>query len=215
MNPPTKRSTAGLSLRRGLAKNTREEGLGVSGEEGDAGKICCLCINLVDMVNDMVYYILMEKHGWSEEVQGVKHKDGEPHLIFEIMRTYHALINVMPRKMGMPFSRLTLLRVLSLAFPGGMGILEIARRLHINGAAVTRQIKEMEGLGLVERMPDEHDGRRCHVKLTPEGRNLFEQIHEKQHEFERYFASGELTPEEVQTAARVLFRLRSVLENMG
>ena len=166
------------------------------------------------MINDIVYYPAMKKHEWSEQVQGLKHKGGEPHLIFEIMRTYHALINVLSRKVGMPFSRVKLLRVLALAFPGEMGILEIARRLHVNGAAVTRQIKEMEGLGLVARMPDDLDGRRCHVKLTAKGRNLFEQIHHRQHEFERYFASGELTLEELQTAAKVLFRLRSVLEKM-
>ena len=166
------------------------------------------------MVNDIVYYIPMEKHGWSEEVRGLKHAGGEPHLIFEIMRTYHALINVIPRKIGIPFSRLTLLRVLALAYPAEMGILEIARRLHVNGAAVTRQIKEMEGLGLVTRTPDERDGRRCHVKLTTEGRDLLEQIHRKQHEFERHFVSGGLTPEEVQTAAKVLLRLRSALEDI-
>jgi DNA-binding MarR family transcriptional regulator len=156
----------------------------------------------------------MEKHGWSDQVQGLKHEGGEPHLIFEIMRTYHALINVLSRKMGMPFSRLMLLRVLALAFPGEMGILEIARRLHINGAAVTRQIKEMEGLGLVARTPDERDGRRSNVKLTAKGRELFEQIHQRQHEFETHFSSGELALEEVRTAAKVLFQLRSVLEKV-
>jgi DNA-binding MarR family transcriptional regulator len=170
--------------------------------------------NIVDMINDISYFLDMKNLEWSEKVLGLKHKGGEPHLIFEIMRTYHALINVLSRKVGMPFARVKLLRMLAAAFPGEMGILEIARRLHINGAAVTRQIKYMEGFGLVARMPDEHDGRRCQVKLTAKGRNLFEQIHQRQHEFERYFTSGESTPEEVQTAARVLFRLRSVLEKM-
>jgi len=156
----------------------------------------------------------MEENEWSGQVEGLEHKGGEPHLVFEITRTHHALMNVFSRKVGLPFSRVTLLRVLALASPAEMGILEIARRLHINGAAVTRQIKDMEGLGLVRRMPDERDGRRCHVKLTAKGRTLFEQIHRRQHDFEKYFASGELTLEELQTAAKVLFRLRSMLEKM-
>jgi DNA-binding MarR family transcriptional regulator len=156
----------------------------------------------------------MQEQQWSEQVPGLEHKGGEPHLIFEIMRTYHALINVLSRKLGMPFSRLALLRVLALAIPGEIGILEIARRLHINGAAVTRQIKDMEGLGLVARIPDKRDARRCDVKLTAKGRSLFEQIHQRQHEFERAFASGEVTLDEVQTAAKVLLRLRSMLETM-
>lgn len=162
----------------------------------------------------MIYYTRMEEHEWSGEVRGLDHKGGEPHLVFEIMRTHHTLMNFFSQKVGMPFSRVTLLRVLALASPAEMGILEIARRLNINGAAVTRQIKEMEGLGLVSRMPHERDGRRCQVKLTTKGRELFEQIHQRQHDFEKYFASGESTLEELQTAAKVLFRLRSVLEKM-
>lgn len=158
--------------------------------------------------------VAMNNYEWSEQVKGFEHKGGEPHLIFEIMRTYHALINVLSHKVGMPFSRLKLLRELAIASPGEMGILEIARRLHVNGAAITRQIKEMEGLGLVARMPDILDGRRCQVKLTAKGRDLFEHIHQRQHEFESYFASGEVTLEELQTAAKVLFRLRTVLEKM-
>jgi DNA-binding MarR family transcriptional regulator len=170
--------------------------------------------NLIDLVNDFIYYMGMEKHEWSGEVNGLKHKGGEPHLIFEIMRTHHALMNVFSRKVGMPFSRLALLRVLALAFPVEIGILEIARRLNINGAAVTRQIRDMDELGLIARAPDERDGRRCNVKLTAKGRKLFEQIHERQHELEKYFASGELTLEEIQTAAKVLIRLRSALEKI-
>jgi len=170
--------------------------------------------NIVDIVNDMIYYIRMEEHEWSGEVAGLQHKGGEPHLIFEIMRTHHALVNFFSRKVGLPFSRVTLLRLLARTTPAEMGILEIARRLRVNGAAVTRQIKEMEKLGLVRRAPDERDGRRYPVKLTTKGRKLFEQIHQRQHDFERYFASGELTPEELQVAAKVLFRMRSVLEKM-
>lgn len=177
-------------------------------------EFACFIKTVVDIVNDIVYYIGMENYEWSGQVQGLKHEGGEPHIIFEIMRTHHALINVFSRMVGMPFSRLTLLRVLALSFPREIGILEIARRLHINGAAVTRHIKEMEGLGLVSRMPDECDGRRSHVKLTVKGRKLFEQMHQKQHDFEKCIASGELTLEEIQTAAKVLSCLRSALERM-
>ena len=156
----------------------------------------------------------MVKHEWSDQVQGLHHMGGEPHLLLEIMRTQRALINVFSRKMRMPFSRVTLLRVLALAYPGEMGVLDIARRLNINGAAVTRQIKEMEQLGLVACKSDQRDGRRHQLKLTAKGRRLFKQIHEMQHDFEKFLMSGELKPEEMQTAAKVLFRLRSVLENM-
>lgn len=154
----------------------------------------------------------MGKNEWSDRVQGLQHRGGEPHLLFEIMRTQRALINVFSRKIGVPFARVTLLRVLATAFPEAIGILDIARRLNINGAAVTRQIKEMEELGLVARTPDQRDGRRQHVKLSAKGRKLFEQIHQMQHDFEKSLASRELNPDEVETAAKVLSQLRSMLE---
>jgi DNA-binding MarR family transcriptional regulator len=162
----------------------------------------------------MVYHMTMKKDEWSDRVQGLHHKGGEPHLLFEIMRTQRALINCFSRKMGLPFSRVTLLRVLATASPEAIGILDIARRLNINGAAVTRQIKEMERLGLVARAPDQRDARRQQVKLSAKGRKLFEQIHQMQHEFEKSFVSSELIPEEVETAASVLSKLRSALEKI-
>lgn len=116
--------------------------------------------------------------------------------------------------MGIPFSRVTILRVLALAYPEETGILELARRLNINGAAVTRQIREMEQLALVACTPDSRDGRRRHVKLSAKGRKLFEQIHQMHHEFEKSFAPGDLKPEEIQTAAKVISVLRSTLEKI-
>jgi DNA-binding MarR family transcriptional regulator len=156
----------------------------------------------------------MEKNEWSDKVQGLHHKGGEPHLIFEIMRTHRALTNLFSRMMGIPFSRLTIMRVLALAYPKETGILELARRLNINGAAVTRQIREMEQLGLVASTPDDHDGRRRHIKLSAKGRKLFQQIHKMHHEFEKSFSQGDLKPEEIRTAAKVISVLRSTLEKI-
>jgi DNA-binding MarR family transcriptional regulator len=154
----------------------------------------------------------MAEHEWTGQVPGLKHHGNESHLIFEIMRTQRALMNIFSRKMGMPFSRLTLLRILAQDASKGIGILEIARRLNINGAAVTHRIKEMEELGLVARISDKRDSRRSPIRLTSKGRRLFNQIHETQHHFEECFASSELSQEEVQIAVNVLSRLRVVLE---
>lgn len=161
-----------------------------------------------------MYHPVMIKHEWSDHVSGLRHQGGEPHLLLEIMRTQRALMNAFSRRMRMPFSRMTLLRVLALAYPGEIGVLDIARRLNVNGAAVTRQIKEMEQLGLVARRSDRRDGRRQQLRLSAKGRRLFEQLHDMQHGFESSLMTGSLDPDEVRTAARVLFRLRSELENM-
>lgn len=155
----------------------------------------------------------MEKNEWSDRVHKLRHRGGEPHLILEIMRTHRALTNIFSRLTGIPFSRAAILRIVALSHPGGTGVLEIARRLNINGAAVTRHIRELEQDGLITRTQDQRDGRRQQVKLSASGLKLFQQIHHGQHELERSFAQGNLKPEEIQTAVKVLSLLRSKLEN--
>lgn len=168
---------------------------------------------IVDYVNDLVYHLRMEKNEWSDQVHKLHHGGDEPHLILEIMRTHRVLTNIFSRLTGIPFSRAAILRVVALSLPGGTGVLEIARRLNINGAAVTRHIRELEQQGLIKRTPDRRDGRRQQVKLSASGLKLFEEIHHGQHELERSFAQGKLKPEEIQTAVKVLSLLRSTLEN--
>ena len=71
------------------------------------------------------------------------HTGDEPHLLREIMRTHQAVLNVFSRKVGMPAAQLTLMRLLAICHPEAVGIMEIARQLGINAAAVSRQVKAM------------------------------------------------------------------------
>ena len=146
-----------------------------------------------------------------EDIPSLDHAGGEPHLLRAIMRTHQALLNVFSRQVGMPAARLILLRLLVNCRPKELGIVEIARRLDINAAAVTRQIKEMEKQQLVTRRSDPKDGRRSYVRLTARGRKLFEKVHERSHEFEQRLAAH-VSEDEVLTATRVLVQLRSALE---
>ena len=154
----------------------------------------------------------MDKRKIEPEASELGHSGDESHLLREVMRTYQVLMNVFSRQVGMPGSQLNLLRLLAINHPGEMGILEMARRLGINAAAVSRQVKEMAAQNLVARRPEPQDGRRTLIKLTPEGLRAFHQIHERAHEFEKSLEAN-LSSAEIATAAKVLEQLRASLED--
>jgi DNA-binding MarR family transcriptional regulator len=137
-----------------------------------------------------------------EDIPGLHHAGGAPHLLREIMRTHQVLLNVFSRQVGMPAARLALLRLLVNCRPNELGILDIARRLGINAAAVTRQVKDMEEQRLVARRGDPQDGRRSYVRLTAKGRKAFDEVHKRGHEFERCLAAR-ISEDDVSTATRV------------
>lgn len=164
----------------------------------------------------MIYairYRMMDDHSQFENIPGLRHSGGEPHLLRELMRTYQVLLNVFPRQIGMPAARLALLRLLVKSRPKDLGVLEISRILEINAAAVTRQVQEMEKQRLVTRRGDPKDGRRSNVHLTAKGLEVFEEAHDRIHEFEMQFAA-QVKAADIATAATVLFQLRSTLEGL-
>ncbi len=115
------------------------------------------------------------------------------------------------RKTGMPASRFALMRLLALA-EGELGVMDISRQLHVNAAAVTRQVKDLESEGLARRRPDSRDGRRSYVSLSPKGKRLFAEIHQRTHELEESLSSV-LGVEEMRSAAVVLGKLRAFIES--
>lgn len=153
----------------------------------------------------------MKESDWFEEVSGLRHSGSEAHLILEMMQTNKSLLSALSREMGLPVSQLVLLRVLASVPPGGIGTLEIARMMGINGAAITRQVQNMEGRGLVIRRRDRSDGRKSYLRLSAKGRKLFQQIHQRIHEFEE-FITAELEEQDIETVKGVLVQLRSALE---
>ncbi len=138
------------------------------------------------------------------------HRGNEPHLLREVFRTYQALMTGFSRKTGMPASRFALMRLLALA-EGEMGVMDISRQLHVNAAAVTRQVKDLEGEGLARRRPDSEDRRRSYVSLSPKGKRLFAEIHQRTHEFEQSLSSV-LGAEQMRATAVVLAKLRTFIE---
>jgi DNA-binding MarR family transcriptional regulator len=140
----------------------------------------------------------------------VHHRGDEPHLLREVLRTYQVLMAGFSRKTGMPAARFALMRLLAVG-ASNVGVMDLARRLGVNAAAVTRQVKELERERLVRRRADPKDGRRSHVNLSPKGQRLFAEIHERTHELERSLSSV-LGTEEMGRAAMVLTKLRTFVE---
>jgi DNA-binding MarR family transcriptional regulator len=144
------------------------------------------------------------------DLVGRHHRGDEPHLLRELVRAYQTLVAVFARRTGMPAARFGLLRLLAVT-EGDRGVMDLARQLGVNPAAVTRQVQELEREGLVRRRADRRDRRRSHVDLSPKGRRVFAEIHARTHELERSLVAV-LGEEEMRRAARVLGRLRVAVE---
>lgn len=180
---------------------------------------CCLVWlkhaerRILDYINDVHNNKGMKNDNSAPRFLEKSHQEGDVHLLREIMRTHQAMLAVFSREVGMPASRLALMRLLAMASPKRLGIMEIARQLGINAAAVTRHVREMEEERLVVRRADVKDKRRVGIQLSAKGRKVFGELHSRSHELERSLAAT-VSPEEVQVAAKVLAVVRGVLDTM-
>lgn len=148
----------------------------------------------------------------SSEVDGLPHRGDEPHLLREVLRTYQALMAGSPRLTGIPPARFALMRELARS-DGGIGLADLARRLGINPAAVTRGVQELEAEHLVTRRADPKDARRSYVRLSPKGLRQYGEIHERSHELERSLSSV-LGADEMAAAAATLAKLRNFIDGL-
>jgi DNA-binding MarR family transcriptional regulator len=140
------------------------------------------------------------------------HRGDEPHLLRDIVRTHQVLMARFSRAVGMPAARFAVVRLL-VGADRDIGIMDLARQLGINAAAVTRQVQEMESEGLVRRRADPRDKRRHYLTVSPKGLRLFGQIHDRTHALERRL-SAVITAEEMTAATQTLAKLRAFLEGL-
>ena len=63
-----------------------------------------------------------------------------------------------------------------LAYMGPMSATELARAVELDGGAMTRQLDQLEGKGLLKRQPHEQDRRALRIELTPAGDAMWRQI---------------------------------------
>lgn len=90
-------------------------------------------------------------------------------------RRWRALLDERLRQIGQSAARMEALAAI-MNSPSGSAQIEIARRLRIEGATMTRMLDTLEADGLVERLPDPADRRTKQLRLTPEGEAALEAI---------------------------------------
>lgn len=139
------------------------------------------------------------------------HRGDEPHLLREVVRTHQVMMHSLSRHLGMPASQWVLLRAVATA-EDAVGIMDLARMLGVNAAAITRQVQGMEAEGLIRRRPDGRDKRRHYVCLSARGLKTFEEIHARSHRLERALSQA-VTTAEMTSTAQVLARVRAFIED--
>lgn len=108
---------------------------------------------------------------------------------------------------GTSAARVPLLRLLAVAGEDGAGTAALARALGVDPAGVTRAAAALVAEGLAERRPHATDGRRAFFVLTPQGREWFEEFHQRMHRFEAQICAG-ASPDDVRTTLEVLAAVR-------
>jgi DNA-binding MarR family transcriptional regulator len=156
----------------------------------------------------------MSKSSKTAGPPNLQHTGREPHILREVMLTYQAILSDFSRVIGMPAARFGILRIVAVSYPELLGPMEIARRLGVNAAAITRQLHEMEADGLIIRAGSASDARRRHVELTVHGRETFERLHRRNHYFE-----DQLRPicsdQDLSSAVKVLAEIRTIISSLA
>ncbi|WP_435747196.1 MarR family winged helix-turn-helix transcriptional regulator [Microbacterium sp. PMB16] len=84
---------------------------------------------------------------------------------------------------------------------------ELAGLFEMDKSVISRQVRMLEELGLVESRPDERDGRLRVLTATPTARSVLAELR-RDHAERLRTVVAELTPEEIHAASKV-FRLLS------
>jgi DNA-binding MarR family transcriptional regulator len=90
---------------------------------------------------------------------------------------------------------------------------ELARRLQVQPATITKMLQRMEKAGFVERRPDPDDQRVSRVYLTGEGRAVRAGVQQVWHQLEEEAFAG-FTPDERLLLRRFFVQIRENLKQM-
>jgi DNA-binding MarR family transcriptional regulator len=90
----------------------------------------------------------------------------------ELVRSLEA--EIAAKKLDLRFTQFLILK--RLASLGPMTATELARAVELDGGAMTRQLDQLEGRGLLRRCPHEQDRRALRIELTDAGDQLWQQL---------------------------------------
>jgi MarR family transcriptional regulator for hemolysin len=90
-------------------------------------------------------------------------------------RRWRSMLDEHLRKIGQSAARMEALATIAYSPPFTPQI-EIAKRIGIEGATLTRMLDSLESDGLVERLPDPSDRRTKHIRVTKAGDTVLDEI---------------------------------------
>ena len=109
------------------------------------------------------------------------------------------------RMAGVPISASALV-VIERLRPGSMRVNDLGASVGITSGGITRQVQDLEAKGLIEKKPDETDGRAAIVGLSNKGMDAA-RLADVIRDFSTRRALGEWEDEEVERVAPLLERL--------
>ena len=129
-------------------------------------------------------------------------------LLAQISRLHHYRAHSLLEKLGLYRGQPPVL--FALWEQDGLTHGELAQRLQITPATITRMIQRMEKAGFVQRKPDSGDQRISRVYLTETGRAIRAQLQAIWDQMEVESFSG-FSPEELLVVRRILLQVRDNL----
>ena len=133
-------------------------------------------------------------------------------LVQQIARVYYEILPVFERYVGMSKARWGVLILLWRT--GELSQAALQQRLRVDGAAITRQVKQLEEEGLVVRRPDPLDNRYTLVDLTEMGPKLTARMAGKREAFESLVTAG-ISQEDVALLRRCLQQIRDNMQALN
>lgn len=115
------------------------------------------------------------------------------------------------RRVGMSDARMHVLGMLHRF--GEMSQNELQRRLDVDGAAVTRQVKQLQAEGLLSRRMAPNDNRFTLVTLTPKGEETVQDTLRAARAFAAEVLVG-VSDDDLACIRQAMARMRANLENM-
>lgn len=162
---------------------------------------------LQDVQNRLAHWITS-----ADESQELANARDEPlPLPVLLLHLFRDLLRFYERRLGMSQSRVMLLH--ELMHTGEINQTELARRLGIETALLTRFAKQMEASGLLSRRVDRRDNRFTLVSLTPTGQQVFQEMMVFSREFEARLVE-ELSEDERVCLRRSLVQIQETFARL-
>ena len=142
--------------------------------------------------------------------QQVKEEESLGHLIALVCRLHHSRARTLLHSLGLYRGQPPVLH--ALWEKEGLTHSDLAARMHVTPATITKMIQRMEKAGFIERRPDPEDQRVSRVYLTDAGGAIQAEVHQVFRALEDESFAG-FTPEERVLLRRFLIQIYDNLTN--